>query len=60
GGGGQHANRGRGGVGEDLRRNCDYCVSKKVKCNGEHPCHMCRRKSLSCVYSVKQKPGPKV
>lgn len=46
--------------GEDLRRNCDYCVRKKVKCNGMLPCHMCRRKQFACVYSVKQKPGPKV
>ncbi|CAM9798691.1 unnamed protein product [Chrysoparadoxa australica] len=45
---------------QDLRRNCDYCVRKKVKCNGELPCHMCRRKNFVCVYSVKQKPGPKV
>lgn len=50
----------RSPAGEELRRNCDYCVRKKVKCNGDRPCHMCRRKKMVCTYSVKQKPGPKV
>ncbi|CAM9589289.1 unnamed protein product, partial [Discosporangium mesarthrocarpum] len=42
-----------------VRRNCDYCVRKKVKCSGTSPCIMCQRKSLQCIYSVKKKPGPK-
>ncbi|CAM9187883.1 unnamed protein product [Ascophyllum nodosum] len=44
----------------DIRRNCDHCVKKKVKCSGNTPCNMCRRKGLTCIFSLKQKPGPKV
>ncbi|CAM9187807.1 unnamed protein product [Ascophyllum nodosum] len=43
----------------DLRRNCDYCVEKKVRCSGSIPCTMCLRKGLTCMFSLKQKPGPK-
>eukprot|EP00752_Nemacystus_decipiens_P013403 g11868.t1 len=45
----------------DLRRNCDWCVEKKVRCDG-HPkqaCTLCRRKGRVCIFSLKLKPGPK-
>ncbi len=38
----------------------DYCVMKKVKCSGELPCRVCKRKQLDCVFSPKQRPGPKI
>ncbi|CAM9756884.1 unnamed protein product, partial [Hapterophycus canaliculatus] len=41
------------------RRNCDFCVKKKVKCSGTMPCAICSRKGLRCGFSLKQKPGPK-
>ncbi|CAM9567840.1 unnamed protein product, partial [Pylaiella littoralis] len=44
------------------RRNCDKCVLKKVRCSGRiggGPCAYCKRKTHKCVFSIKQKPGPK-
>ncbi|CBJ32571.1 hypothetical protein Esi_0348_0008 [Ectocarpus siliculosus] len=46
----------------NTRRNCDYCVEKKVRCSGRiegGACHYCARKDHVCVFSLKQKPGPK-
>ncbi|CAM9621163.1 unnamed protein product [Ectocarpus fasciculatus] len=46
----------------NTRRNCDYCVEKKVRCSGRidgAACHYCARKNHVCVFSLKQKPGPK-
>eukprot|EP00752_Nemacystus_decipiens_P008654 g7727.t1 len=46
----------------NTRRNCDYCVEKKVRCSGRiegGACAYCTRKKHDCVFSVKQKPGPK-
>mmetsp|Transcript_19051 Transcript_19051/g.28103 ORF Transcript_19051/g.28103 Transcript_19051/m.28103 type:complete len:312 (+) Transcript_19051:115-1050(+) len=42
------------------RKNCDECVKRKIKCDGNQPCGTCVRKRLNCAYSYKQKPGPKV
>ncbi|CAB1096397.1 unnamed protein product [Ectocarpus sp. CCAP 1310/34] len=46
----------------NTRRNCDYCVEKKVRCSGRiegGACHYCARKDHVCIFSLKQKPGPK-
>ncbi|CAM9860537.1 unnamed protein product, partial [Phaeothamnion confervicola] len=42
------------------RRNCDHCVAKKVKCSGEAPCVACTRKFVTCVFSIKKRPGPRM
>ncbi|EGW33257.1 uncharacterized protein SPAPADRAFT_66239 [Spathaspora passalidarum NRRL Y-27907] len=46
-----------------VSRACDTCKQRKMKCNGEQPCHYCRGKSLSCSYfkidgrTLKHKPA---
>eukprot|EP00903_Cladosiphon_okamuranus_P014911 g13807.t1 len=44
-----------------LRKNCDLCVLKKVKCDGcpEKKCTRCLQTSQACTFTRKQKPGPK-
>ncbi|CAM9449001.1 unnamed protein product [Ectocarpus sp. 12 AP-2014] len=45
-----------------LRKNCDYCVSKKVTCDGnafEKSCSRCVKRNRLCTFSPKQKSGPK-
>ncbi len=44
-----------------MRRNCDMCVRRKVRCCGTKPrCSICVRKGDVCVYSLKRRPGPRV
>ncbi len=44
-----------------MRRNCDMCVRRKVRCCGSKPrCSICIRKGDVCVYSLKRRPGPRV
>ncbi len=44
-----------------MRRNCDMCVRRKVRCCGTKPrCSICIRKGDVCVYSLKRRPGPRV
>ncbi|CAM9499987.1 unnamed protein product [Chrysoparadoxa australica] len=42
-----------------LRRACDYCTKKKVKCNGANPCSQCQKRGLICHFSICQRSGPK-
>ncbi|CAN0299402.1 unnamed protein product [Ectocarpus sp. 6 AP-2014] len=45
-----------------LRKNCDYCVSKKVTCDGnayEKACSRCIKRNRPCTFSPKQRSGPK-
>ncbi len=39
---------------------CDECNARKVKCDGGHPCVVCRRRKETCTYNkVHKKSGPK-
>jgi hypothetical protein len=43
-----------------VKRACDACHRRKVKCDGVNPCRNCAVAQLSCTYNaVPQKKGPK-
>jgi len=43
-----------------LRRACDCCRKRKVKCNGDNPCGPCKKASIRCAYlQPPKKKGPK-
>ncbi|UKZ69736.1 uncharacterized protein TrAtP1_010740 [Trichoderma atroviride] len=43
-----------------VKRACDACHRRKVKCDGINPCRNCSSAGLSCTYNaVPQKKGPK-
>ncbi len=43
-----------------VKRACDACHRRKVKCDGISPCRNCSASQLSCTYNaVPQKKGPK-
>ncbi|KAJ5737844.1 uncharacterized protein N7483_002969 [Penicillium malachiteum] len=33
-----------------IARACNECKRRKIKCNGETPCHRCGRQNIECVY----------
>lgn len=43
-----------------LRRACDCCRKRKVKCDGGEPCGPCKKASIRCAYlQPPKKKGPK-
>lgn len=43
-----------------LRRACDCCRKRKVKCDGGEPCGPCKKASIQCAYlQPPKKKGPK-
>lgn len=43
-----------------LRRACDCCRKRKVKCDGHDPCTPCKKASIRCAYlQPPKKKGPK-
>ena len=43
-----------------VRRACDCCRKRKVRCDGLEPCGPCRRTALRCAYlQAPKKKGPK-
>ncbi|KAL1306400.1 hypothetical protein AAFC00_005107 [Neodothiora populina] len=43
-----------------IRRACDCCRKRKVRCNGESPCGPCRKAAIRCCYlQPPKKKGPK-
>ncbi|EXJ60923.1 hypothetical protein A1O7_05076 [Cladophialophora yegresii CBS 114405] len=43
-----------------IKKACDACHRRKVKCSGEQPCNNCAQTNLQCTYlAVPQKKGPK-
>jgi hypothetical protein len=43
-----------------VKRACDACHRRKVKCDGLNPCRNCSSAQLSCTYhAIPQKKGPK-
>ncbi|CBJ27970.1 fungal zinc cluster transcription factor, putative [Ectocarpus siliculosus] len=45
------------------RKSCDRCFQKKTKCSApfgkDSPCRSCRKNGADCVFSDRQKTGPK-
>jgi hypothetical protein len=43
-----------------VKRACDACHRRKVKCDGINPCRNCSSAQLCCTYhAIPQKKGPK-
>jgi len=43
-----------------VRRACDCCRKRKVKCDGEIPCTPCKKAAIRCAYlQPPKKKGPK-
>lgn len=43
-----------------VRRACDACRKKKIRCDAQQPCGVCRRTAVTCLYTyVPKKKGPK-
>ncbi|KAL1891667.1 hypothetical protein Cpir12675_004853 [Ceratocystis pirilliformis] len=43
-----------------VKRACDACHRRKVKCDGLNPCRNCNSSQLGCTYNaIPQKKGPK-
>lgn len=43
-----------------VKRACDACHRRKVKCDGVNPCRNCSASQLACTYNaIPQKKGPK-
>ncbi|KAI4595046.1 hypothetical protein KJ359_007299 [Pestalotiopsis sp. 9143b] len=43
-----------------VKRACDACHRRKVKCDGVNPCRNCSSAQLTCTYNaIPQKKGPK-
>ncbi|KAJ1985430.1 hypothetical protein H4R33_004061 [Dimargaris cristalligena] len=41
-----------------LRRACDHCSKRKVKCDGRSPCTNCVQRKCPCVYSNSTRRAP--
>ncbi|KAI9735662.1 MAG: hypothetical protein M1834_001678 [Cirrosporium novae-zelandiae] len=45
---------------EIVKRACDPCHRRKIRCSGNQPCWNCSHASLACTYNaIPQKKGPK-
>ncbi|CAI7643321.1 unnamed protein product [Penicillium glandicola] len=40
-----------------MRRSCQYCRARKVRCSGQSICDMCRQKGKVCVYDAENLRG---
>ncbi|RYP21436.1 hypothetical protein DL765_002226 [Monosporascus sp. GIB2] len=49
--GGQHKKN------RKVRRACDFCKLKKLKCSGTIPCDCCTTRYLTCVYDTEYRRG---
>ena len=44
-----------------FRKSCDFCTTTKIRCDGHKPsCSNCEKRSITCHYSQRQRPGPKL
>ncbi|KAI4748358.1 hypothetical protein E4T50_01413 [Aureobasidium sp. EXF-12298] len=49
-----------GNTQKSLKRACDCCRKRKVRCDGESPCGPCRKATIRCAYlQAPKKKGPK-
>eukprot|EP00904_Undaria_pinnatifida_P009274 jgi/Undpi1/5477/HiC_scaffold_2.g00756.m1 len=46
-------------VWSQLRKACDRCTSKKVKCDGKKGCFQCSRVGATCHFSICRRSGPR-
>lgn len=44
---------------DKVRQACEYCRSRKIRCNNCNPCPNCQRVNLPCVYQTPKKKGPR-
>ncbi|GIZ46106.1 hypothetical protein CKM354_000924500 [Cercospora kikuchii] len=45
---------------QPLKRACDCCRKRKVRCDGQDPCTPCKKASIRCAYlAIPKKKGPK-
>jgi hypothetical protein len=45
---------------KSLKRACDCCRKRKVRCDGDSPCGPCRKATIRCAYlQAPKKKGPK-
>ncbi|CAN0397107.1 unnamed protein product [Ascophyllum nodosum] len=42
-----------------MRKSCDACAVAKRKCDGKATCSLCSKRGSLCIYSERQKSGPK-
>jgi len=48
------------GVAKQLRRACDCCRKRKIRCDAQEPCGQCMKASIRCAYlQPPKKKGPK-
>ena len=40
-----------------LRRSCQFCRSRKIRCSGQSVCNACQERNLDCVYSTEAGKG---
>ena len=56
----QTVTNGDSAAAKPLRRACDCCRKRKVKCDGGDPCGPCKKASIRCAYlQPPKKKGPK-
>ncbi|CAM9158510.1 unnamed protein product [Ectocarpus sp. 12 AP-2014] len=46
-------------VWSQLRKACDRCTSKKVRCDGKQGCFQCSRVGVNCHFSICRRSGPR-
>lgn len=40
-----------------LRRSCQFCRARKVRCSGQEKCDACRERNLDCIYGLEAPKG---
>ncbi len=44
----------RQGAAFKLRKACEFCTNKKIRCSGELPCKQCTNRGLTCEYAERK------
>ncbi|PWW73038.1 hypothetical protein C7212DRAFT_366251 [Tuber magnatum] len=40
-----------------LRRSCQFCRGRKVRCSGQEKCDACRERNIDCIYGLEAPKG---
>ncbi|RPB02402.1 hypothetical protein L873DRAFT_1762642 [Choiromyces venosus 120613-1] len=40
-----------------LRRSCQFCRARKVRCSGQEKCDACRERNIDCIYGLEAPKG---
>ncbi|KAG0642630.1 hypothetical protein HOY80DRAFT_949312 [Tuber brumale] len=40
-----------------LRRSCQFCRARKVRCSGQEKCDVCRERNIDCIYGLEAPKG---